>query len=176
MSARLAVRIASSASCLALLKPMKGAFLGSQMSTMLAWGYLSKRLLSLLRNSMDTSWSSCGDASNTLLTAVPDASEMLMRVWLGAETLTGVSRDYMHPLIRPLIRPAWTLPRIMPIETYQACRTHLSCLSRGYLMGPRSWVSQRRLLARLVRCRDDGCSLCHELLGESLHMGYGCIC
>ena len=56
----------------------------------------------------------------------------------------------MHPLIRPLIRPAWTSPRIMPIENYQAYRAHLSCLSRGYLMGPNGFFKGNYLLASSV--------------------------
>ena len=54
MSVRSAVRIASSASCLALLNPIKGAFLGSHSRTMLVLGKASKIALSLLSIRMDS--------------------------------------------------------------------------------------------------------------------------
>jgi hypothetical protein len=48
------VRIASRASCFALLKPTKGAFLGNHRKTMLVLGHVSKMSLSFLRTKIDS--------------------------------------------------------------------------------------------------------------------------
>jgi len=74
MSVRFAVRIASIASCFALLKPTKGVFLGSQRKTMLVFGWDSRMRLNLWRSQMDSFWSSCGDAFRALSIAAPEGS------------------------------------------------------------------------------------------------------
>src|ERR1700679_1231294 len=79
ISARSAVRIASSASWFALLKPIKGIFLGSHRKTILVLGFESKMVLNFLSIEIDTSWFSCGDASSALLTAVPEGSDIVTK-------------------------------------------------------------------------------------------------
>ncbi|KAI0279256.1 hypothetical protein BGY98DRAFT_969508 [Russula aff. rugulosa BPL654] len=94
MSVGFAIRIASSASSLALWKPSKGASLGSHIMTMLVFGWDSSMIPSLLSIEMDVSWSSCGDASSALFTAAPEGSAnvtkfegsvvMFSRKWVSA--------------------------------------------------------------------------------------------
>ena len=64
-----AVRMASRASCFALLNLMKGIFLGSHSSVMFKFGYESISPPNWVRNLMEVSWSSCGYTSSALLTA-----------------------------------------------------------------------------------------------------------
>jgi hypothetical protein len=67
MSATFVVRIASGASCFALLNPTNGAFSGSQRMTMFVLGWNSRTTSSFFSVEMLVSRSSCGDAPSAHL-------------------------------------------------------------------------------------------------------------
>jgi hypothetical protein len=69
MSSRFAVRIASSASCLALWKPTKGQFLGSQASVTLRSGRVCISVSSRAMWFRETAWLLCGAGFSALLKA-----------------------------------------------------------------------------------------------------------
>ena len=80
-SLRSAVRMASNASCLALLKPTEGLFLGSQSSRMFTCGWVLRSSPSRLRCSMEMLCFSCGEASNALFMANFEGINMSILRW-----------------------------------------------------------------------------------------------
>ena len=76
ISSSTAVRMASNASCFALLNPTKGIFLGNQSSLMLRLGYASMSSLILVRQFSVTACSSWGVGSRTLLIAKLEERKM----------------------------------------------------------------------------------------------------
>ena len=78
---RSAVRMASNASCLALLKPTKGIFFGSHCKTTLMLGCVLRSSPSILRCLRDTSCSSWVDRSSALLSAELEGSRRMNVSW-----------------------------------------------------------------------------------------------
>ena len=82
ISVVLAVRAVSSASCLALWNPIGGALAGNHNRTIFVFGWELRMALIFFRCMMDSSWSSCGDTSKALSTALLEGSAIVTKlVW-----------------------------------------------------------------------------------------------
>ena len=85
ISVVLAVCAVSSASCLALWNPTKGALVGSHNRTIFVFRWELRMVLIFYRCMMDSSWSSCGDASKALSTALLEHQENIISLENGLE-------------------------------------------------------------------------------------------